>query len=148
MEGSKQANIAVTDEALQAVVTKIQPVKTAVENLSQDVDELTRMQEQVEGGIVKLEGQVTGMQQKSGPIDDAQRRLLELEWYLSSERTVPAARAGNDCISCGRRSPPTRSVSPGASQWRSAVRSGGDISKCFSECCVSGVHLPAATPHG
>jgi len=147
MEGSKQANIALTDEALQAVVTKIQPVKTAVENLSQDVDELTRMQEQVEGGIVKLEDQVTGMQQKSGPIDDAQRRLLELEWYLSAERTVPAARAGNDCISCGRRSPPTRSVSPGATQWRSAVRSGGDISNNASPNVVSPGYTYPQPPH-
>jgi len=126
--GSQHSNGAKAEEVAAAIVAKLEPVKQAVANLSQDVDELSRMQEQCEGGIVKLEDQVSGIQRKAAPIDDAQKRLLELEWYLSAERTTPFAtvRGGSDCLSCGRRAAPERSLSPSASQrWNSSVRAGG-----------------------
>lgn len=120
-----QASSAKADEAATAMAAKLEPVKQAVSNLSQDLDELSRMQEQCEGGILKLEDQLGGIQRKSGPIDDAQKRLLELEWYLSNERSSTVATVsgagGTGCIACGRGAQwrvasGERTLSPSASQ--------------------------------
>lgn len=136
LNSSQKASFAHADDAAAAVIAKLDPVKQAVSNLSQDIDEITRMQEQFEGGFNKLEDQVGGIQRKAAPIDDAQRRLLEMEWYLSAERQAPFAVVGNavgnpvrnDCLSCGRRAAPgDRSASPtrgGCSQWSCHLRAG------------------------
>jgi len=131
LASSQEASAALIDRVEADVTTKLEPVTQAVSSLSEDFDQLTRLQEQCEGGLTKLSDEVSGVKRKAAPIDDTQRRLLEMEWYLSGAGTKPGAppwataslsgsgTASSNCLSCGRGAGPhnhSRCLSPHASE--------------------------------
>lgn len=131
LDATQKASSSQTEEAGAALTARLEKTDEVVKGLTRDLDQLSHLQEQSDGGLHNLKERVDGIQRQAPAVDDAQKRLLEMEWYLSAERTAPFAMAGEGCLSCGRRAPPhaacQRSTSPSSRTWSSQLgaRAGG-----------------------
>jgi len=111
------------EASVNAMAARIDPVQHSVAGLVQECQELCRSQETSENSLAHLEEAVRAMEARAGPIDDTQRRLLELEWYLAGSLGSAATRSA--CLSCSMPNPPApggtgsareRSASPGSAR--------------------------------
>lgn len=108
------AQAGLVDQGEKAAATlgaRLEPVSQAVNEVKHDLQALGAAQLQTETGLQQMRESLGDISQNRGAIDEAQRRLLEMEWYLSAERSMPTA---GSCLSCGKRTPAgrDRSCSP------------------------------------